>query len=77
MSKVDMEKLRSFTEGQSYPVNKESLHASAAVQGMDEEVVNLIKEIPEAEYNSPDEIVREIRKVEAEFQTGVWRSRQS
>jgi len=75
VSKVDMSKLRSFTEGQSYPVHKESLHASASVQGMDEEVVSLIQEIPETEYNSPDEIIREIRKVESEFQTGVWRNR--
>ncbi len=74
MSKIDMNKLRSFTEVQNYPTSKESLRSSAKNQGLDEEVINLINEIPDTSYSSQDEVIHAIREIETEFQTGVWRT---
>jgi hypothetical protein len=69
-----MNKLRSFTEDQTYPATKESLRSSAKSHGLDEEVLNLINEIPDKPYASPDDVIHAIREIESEFQTGVWRT---
>jgi hypothetical protein len=74
MSKIDMEKLRTFTEDQTYPTNKERLRTSAANHGLDEEVINLINEIPDAQYSTQEDVIHAIREIESEYQTGVWRT---
>jgi hemin uptake protein HemP len=76
MSKIDMTKLRSFTEAQHYPTHKAQVQSNAESQQLDEELVSLIKEIPDTQYNSQDEVIHAIREVESQFQTGVWRTTQ-
>jgi prolyl oligopeptidase PreP (S9A serine peptidase family) len=76
MSKIDMTKLRSFTESQNYPTTKTQLRASAEQQKLDEELANLVNEIPDAQYNTQDDVIHAVREVEAQFQTGVWRTTQ-
>jgi predicted negative regulator of RcsB-dependent stress response len=74
MSKIDMTKLRSFTDAQSYPVDKAQVQSNAKSQNLDEELANLINEIPETQYASQDELIHAVREVESQFQTGVWRT---
>jgi hypothetical protein len=74
MSKIDMTKLRSFTDNVSYPTNKEQLRTTATNQQLDEEIVTLINEIPDTQYDTKDDVIHAVREKEAEFQTDVWRT---
>jgi hypothetical protein len=75
MSKVDENKLRAFTDDQTYPTSKENLRASAASKNLDEEVMSLVNEIPDKTYSSSDEVIHAIREFEEEFQNTVWRTK--
>jgi hypothetical protein len=74
MSKIDMTKLRSFTEAQNYPANKAQIQSNAESQKLDEELANLINEIPDTQYNTQDDLIQAVREIEEQFQTGVWRT---
>lgn len=74
MSKIDITKLRSFTDAQNYPVNKAQVQSNAQSQNIDAELVTLIDEIPDTQYASQNELIHAVREVESQFQTGVWRT---
>jgi len=74
MSKIDMTKLRSFTDTQSYPADKAQIQSNAESQKLDEELANLINEIPDTQYNTQDDLIHAVREIEEQFQTGVWRT---
>lgn len=74
MSKIDMTKLRSFTDTQHYPADKAQIQSNAENQKLDEELANLINEIPDTQYNTRDDLIHAVREIEEQFQTGVWRT---
>lgn len=74
MSKIDINKLQTYTETNSFPIDKQALVTQARARGADEEVVSFIQDLPDKSYTSQDEVIHAIREREASWQTGVWRT---
>lgn len=52
--------------GMGYPATRDDLVKFAEGKQAESDVLDLLKGIPEIEYNTPDEITREIERLESE-----------
>jgi len=64
MAKVNPVQAQKFLGGIDYPAGKEDLVKHAEQQGADEEVLDVLREIPEREYDGPNAVSHEIGKIE-------------
>jgi hypothetical protein len=73
MSKVAQSKLKSFIEDVHYPTRKPALVSHIQERGADDEIISIMREIPDTTYTSSQEVATAFHEAEATFQTGVWR----
>ncbi len=64
MAKVNPVQAQKFLGGIDYPAGKKHLVEHAEQQGADEEVLDVLREIPEREYDGPNAVSHEIGKTE-------------
>ncbi len=64
MAKVNPVQVQKFLGGMDYPAGKEDLVEHAEQQDADEEVLDVLRRIPEREYDGPNAVSHEIGKIE-------------
>lgn len=65
MAKVTPIEIQKFLKGVDYPAAKEDLVQHAEDQGADENVLSILEEIADQEYETPAEVSKAIGQVES------------
>jgi len=56
--------VQKYLKGVDYPVDKQGLLEKAREEGADENVMNLLNQLPDKSYNSPKDVSRAIGEIE-------------
>ena len=56
--------LQKFLGGIDYPTEKKTLLETARKQGADDNAVNVLEQLPEQKYNSPNDVSEAVGKLE-------------
>jgi hypothetical protein len=56
--------IQSYLSGVDYPASKQSLVGHAQSQGAPQEVLDILQELDEKEYQSPAEVTQEVGRTE-------------
>jgi hypothetical protein len=64
MAKVNPVQAQKFLGGVDYPASKEDLVKHAEQQGADENVLDVLRGIPDREYDGPNAVSKEISEIQ-------------
>jgi hypothetical protein len=64
MAKVNPVQVQKFLGGVDYPASKEDLVKHAEQQGADENVLDVLRGIPDREYDGPNAVSKEISEIQ-------------
>jgi hypothetical protein len=64
MAKVNPVQAQKFLRGVDYPASKGDLVKHAEQQGADENVLDVLRRIPDREYDGPNAVSKEISEVQ-------------
>jgi hypothetical protein len=64
MAKVNPVQVQKYLKGLDYPAKKEHLVRTAEEHDADDDVLSVLKTLPDKEYGTPADVSREIGKIE-------------
>jgi hypothetical protein len=64
MAKVNPIQVQKYLSGLDYPVQKDDLVKRAEEQGADDNVRSVLQQLPDKEYNSPNDVSQAIGQME-------------
>ncbi len=64
MAKVNPVHAQEFLEGMDYPARKQELVEHAEQQGADENVLEVLRQIPDREYDGPNAVSKEFSEAQ-------------
>ena len=64
MAKINPIQLQKFLGGIDYPAEKRTLLDTARKQGADENAMQVLEQLPEQKYNSPNDVSEAVGKLE-------------
>lgn len=64
MAKANPIKIQKYLKGMDYPAKKDDLVKQAQKNGAEKDIINVLKEVKEEEFNSPAELSKAISHVE-------------
>ena len=63
-SVVSPAEVQRYLAGADYPCSKEQLIKAARSNGASEDVINLLRQLPDTNYNSPTDVYAQIGEIE-------------
>ncbi len=64
MTKVNPIQLQKYLKGVDYPATKEELIEQAKRHGADKNVISLLEELPDQEYDAPTDVSEAVGEIE-------------
>jgi hypothetical protein len=64
MATVNPIELQKYLKGMNYPASKDDLIEHAEEQGADDEILDLLEQIPDEEYDAPTDVNKALGELE-------------
>jgi hypothetical protein len=64
MATVNPVELQKYLKGMNYPASKDDLIEHAEGQGADDEILDLLEQIPDEEYDAPTDVNKALGELE-------------